>query len=214
MDFRSAFFSRSQFFSAFDSRLFSLQIKQKQCPMVQFGTRKRMMPRYTLSWRSCRQSSLDRNTRQVNSHRCQQHPTIMCLLARIRIVDRFRIQSWWRKRNGYLPTRTCVSHLTVGYYLGTFSYLCIKSVDRRLLFTYSYLCLKSVDRPSVNHVVWNTSRFTSRFETMRCSVLVIWAGILKQSIGARNRVGIGLSYRSARLHRLAEFIPWNRFLTP
>jgi hypothetical protein len=30
--------------------------------------------------------------------------------------------------------------------------------------------------------------------------------------GARNRVGIGLSYRPARLHRLAEFIPWNRFL--
>jgi hypothetical protein len=31
-------------------------------------------------------------------------------------------------------------------------------------------------------------------------------------MGARNRVGIGLSYRPARLHRLAEFIPWNRFL--
>jgi hypothetical protein len=31
-------------------------------------------------------------------------------------------------------------------------------------------------------------------------------------MGTRNRVGIGLSYRHARLHRLAEFIPWNRFL--
>ncbi len=40
----------------------------------------------------------------------------------------------------------------------------------------------------------------------------IWAGIFKQSMGARNRVGIGLSYRPARLHRLAKFIPWNRFL--
>ncbi len=30
------------------------------------------------------------------------------------------------------------------------------------------------------------------------------AGIFKQSMGVRNRVGIGLSYRSARLHRLAE----------
>jgi hypothetical protein len=41
------------------------------------------------------------------------------------------------------------------------------------------------------------------------------AGILEQSMGARqcrHRVGIGLSYRPARLHRLAEFIPWNRFL--
>jgi hypothetical protein len=33
------------------------------------------------------------------------------------------------------------------------------------------------------------------------------AGILQQSMGARNRVGIGLSYWSARLHRLAESIP-------
>jgi hypothetical protein len=38
------------------------------------------------------------------------------------------------------------------------------------------------------------------------------AGIFKVSLGARNRGGIGLSYRPARLHRLAEFIPWNRFL--
>jgi hypothetical protein len=30
--------------------------------------------------------------------------------------------------------------------------------------------------------------------------------------GARNRLGIGLSYRPARLRRLAEFIPLNRFL--
>ncbi len=33
------------------------------------------------------------------------------------------------------------------------------------------------------------------------------AGILEQSIGARNRVRIRLSYRSARLHRLVESIP-------
>jgi hypothetical protein len=33
------------------------------------------------------------------------------------------------------------------------------------------------------------------------------AGILEQSMGARDRVGIGLSYRCAMLHRLAESIP-------
>jgi hypothetical protein len=33
------------------------------------------------------------------------------------------------------------------------------------------------------------------------------AGILEQSMGARNRVGIGLSYRPAWLHVLAESIP-------
>ncbi len=31
-------------------------------------------------------------------------------------------------------------------------------------------------------------------------------------MGARNRAGIGLSYRPTRLHRLAEFIPWSQFL--
>ncbi len=30
--------------------------------------------------------------------------------------------------------------------------------------------------------------------------------------GARNMVGIGLSYRLARLHRQAESVSWNRFL--
>jgi hypothetical protein len=34
----------------------------------------------------------------------------------------------------------------------------------------------------------------------------------KHFMGARNRVRIGLSYRPARLHRLAELMPWNRFL--
>ncbi len=38
--------------------------------------------------------------------------------------------------------------------------------------------------------------------------------IFKQSMGGGNRVGIGLSYRPARLHRLAELIPLNRFLGP
>ncbi len=34
----------------------------------------------------------------------------------------------------------------------------------------------------------------------------------EQSMGSRNRVGTGLSYRPAKLHRLAESIRWNRFL--
>ncbi len=38
------------------------------------------------------------------------------------------------------------------------------------------------------------------------------ARIFKQSKGARNRIGTGLSYRPPKLHRLADLIPWNRFL--
>jgi hypothetical protein len=41
-----------------------------------------------------------------------------------------------------------------------------------------------------------------------------WAGIFKKSMGARHRGGIGFSYRPARLHRLAEFIPWNQCRGP
>jgi hypothetical protein len=41
---------------------------------------------------------------------------------------------------------------------------------------------------------------------------LIWAGIFKKSMGARHRVGIGLLYRPAMLHRLAELMSWHRFL--
>jgi hypothetical protein len=37
-------------------------------------------------------------------------------------------------------------------------------------------------------------------------------GILEHSTGAKNLVGTWLSYRRARLHSLAELIPWQRFL--
>jgi hypothetical protein len=37
------------------------------------------------------------------------------------------------------------------------------------------------------------------------------AGILELSVRARNRVGIKLSYRPARLQTLVESIPWNQF---
>ncbi len=40
------------------------------------------------------------------------------------------------------------------------------------------------------------------------------AGLFKKSMGAKNRGGIGLSYRPARLHRLAEFIHQNQFRGP
>jgi hypothetical protein len=49
------------------------------------------------------------------------------------------------------------------------------------------------------------------------STTLAWPGwkqswIFKKSMGARHRVRIGLSYRPARLHRLAELMPWHRFL--
>jgi hypothetical protein len=46
------------------------------------------------------------------------------------------------------------------------------------------------------------------------TALLFSDGIFKQSLGARNQVGIGLSYQPARRHSLVEFVPWNRFLGP
>jgi hypothetical protein len=43
------------------------------------------------------------------------------------------------------------------------------------------------------------------------NILKCSAEIFLRSMGARNRVVIGLSYRPPGLHRLAELIPWNRF---
>jgi hypothetical protein len=56
--------------------------------------------------------------------------------------------------------------------------------------------------------------------TLRLSCITVHVNGVKRPVqqflnnlwGARNRAGIGLSYRPTRLHRLAEFVPWNRFL--
>jgi hypothetical protein len=68
--------------------------------------------------------------------------------------------------------------------------------------------------------MWTGNRWKGRFNSpsptslsnIKCEKMVPSAGILEQPIGARNRVEIGLSYRPARLQRLAESIPCSRFL--
>jgi hypothetical protein len=51
------------------------------------------------------------------------------------------------------------------------------------------------------------------FVVIKLSVAyVACAGIFKRCMGARNRVGIGSSFRPVRPHMLEELIPWNRFL--
>jgi hypothetical protein len=67
------------------------------------------------------------------------------------------------------------------------------------------------------HKCFATISNSSFFLTFPCtwtisSFSLNGAGIFKQFMSARNWVGIGLSYRPARLHNLAELVPWNRFL--
>ncbi len=50
--------------------------------------------------------------------------------------------------------------------------------------------------------------YIQKFRITTYSDKITCAGIFKQSMGARNRVRIGLSYRLARLHSLAELVPF------
>ncbi len=80
----------------------------------------------------------------------------------------------------------------------------------------SHLCyrLESTQSPRDNAESKYRNIFSWRANYRANTCTLYGAGIFKQSKGARNRVRIGLSYRTARLHRLVEFIPWNRFLGP
>ncbi len=63
--------------------------------------------------------------------------------------------------------------------------------------------------------VWiEADRDVSGLYLHSATVYGLWisAGIFKHSLGARNPVGTGLSYRPARLCSLAELVPWNRLL--
>ncbi len=50
------------------------------------------------------------------------------------------------------------------------------------------------------------------FSSARAQAARFSAENFKQLMGVRNRLGIGLSYRTARLHSLAELVHLNRFL--
>jgi hypothetical protein len=75
----------------------------------------------------------------------------------------------------------------------------------RFILLYIYNCEPSLPNPTIKQVI--PTRNYIKTDTAQSEL-----GFLNSLWGARNRVGIGLSYRPARLHRLAEFIPWNRFL--
>ncbi len=70
------------------------------------------------------------------------------------------------------------------------------------------ICLSLI----MNELAFEEKNITQRRHSRNICVMISCAGILELSVGARNRVGTGLSYRHDRLHILAESIPWKRFL--
>ncbi len=66
-------------------------------------------------------------------------------------------------------------------------------------------------KSSIKMSDWCIARLSvSRWSAECTPLLQCWN--LEQSLGAGNRAGIGMSYRPARLRRLAESIPWNSSL--
>ncbi len=78
--------------------------------------------------------------------------------------------------------------------------------------------INAVNGPTVVCISYPANRSTPyRYKSswsLALSIHVPSAGILEKPMKARNEVGIGLSYRPARLQYigLAESIPWNQFL--
>jgi hypothetical protein len=77
--------------------------------------------------------------------------------------------------------------------------------------------------PYFFHIVLNfTCQNFCLLKAVTCSMLpssthvsALWVKLcwnFKQSMAARNRVGIEFPYRPARLYWLAELIPWKQFL--
>ncbi len=113
--------------------------------------------------------------------------------------------------------------------LALYGYLCVSAIGRNggvgmLLCSYASETVSSVYTISTVYQYWvylthaTPENRGQRRHVLHCSLFLfgvsVWkrllAGILEQSMGAKNRAGRGLYYRPARLHRLAELIPWNR----
>ncbi len=89
--------------------------------------------------------------------------------------------------------------------------------------TYAFHSDTNIELTSLFHQFFSVIYFAKnvgvpmKFLQLSCTVYkeiaaghcFICAGIFKQSIGARNRVEIELSYRPARLHSLPECVKWN-----
>ncbi len=94
---------------------------------------------------------------------------------------------------------------------------CITFFDSQINFLHkncsAHICSKLRSQTSPAWLEKTKNVFHKRVSSFEFS-FASRAGIFKKSMGARNRGGIGLSYRPARLHRLAEFIPWYQFRGP
>jgi hypothetical protein len=75
--------------------------------------------------------------------------------------------------------------------------------------------ISSVGRSARENVFFSQTlkiSYVLKYGRKRYVLYLFCAGILEQSMGARNREGMELSYRPVRLSRLAKFIPRKEFL--
>jgi hypothetical protein len=91
---------------------------------------------------------------------------------------------------------------------------CMKYAICKLICLFVYTLLREVDVRAAEYIrilsVSVESRlYSTNIVLQTFFVMLFRAGVLEQFMRVRNRVGIRLSYRPARLFRLAELIPWN-----
>jgi hypothetical protein len=93
--------------------------------------------------------------------------------------------------------------------------LCIQYRNiKRLSVLYIYKLFLKINHQESVAVAVSVGHVVEQVRSRELNETYLQSWNFKESLGARKRGGIGLSYRPARLQRLAlaEFIPWNRFL--
>ncbi len=110
----------------------------------------------------------------------------------------------------HLRRRRCNQKSSLLVYL--ICHVCCVDRDRWISTT----CTTSTGSPSASTTRTATGSQTSFSWPRRVTPSALHSSRYKKAVleflNNRNRVGIGLSYRSARLHTLAELVPRNRFL--
>ncbi len=125
-------------------------------------------------------------------------------MTRIRIRDPKSFWPWTRDKHPGSATLFCTRNVSVSQSNRSVFYNRIRASSFHSVCSWNQALLGPHNR-KVNILLQLLG-----YSTISASVFC--AGIFKQSMGARNRVGIGLSYQPARLHSMAELVPWIRFL--
>ncbi len=126
----------------------------------------------------------------LKSHHQRKSPRTKCLFA-----------SWAARVKIALTLAHCQKRGSIWFNLALFGYVNIAPF-LKVTATRAHIC-KRLRKPRIDSARLGIDFWAPE----KVYKYGLCAGILEQSMWSWNRVGIGLSYRPARLHRVAESIP-------